>query len=80
MIKSFREVSDYKLAIFSDLAAGDCFCFNNTYYMKLIKEYIFDDDGHNFCNSIDLESGALTFFCSGTRVKPYKEYEVILYE
>lgn len=78
MIKSFREVPDYKLAIFSDLAAGDCFSFNKTYYMKLIIEYKCDDDC--CCNSIDLESGVLTFFLSGTKVKPYKDCEVILHE
>lgn len=78
MTKTFREVPDYKLAIFSDLAAGDCFFFNNTYYMKLITEYN-DDDGCWY-NSIDLESGVLTFSRPFTRVKPYKDCEVILYE
>ena len=78
MIKSFREVSDYKLAIFSDLSAGDCFFFNNTYYMKLITEYN-DDDGCWY-NSVDLKSGVLTFFSSEARVKPYKDCTVVLYE
>lgn len=77
MIKTFREVPDYKLAIFSDLAAGDCFYFNKTYYMKLIKEYIIDDCCYN---SIDLKTGVLTFFSSEARVKPYKDCTVVLYE
>ena len=80
MTKTFKEVSEVKTVDFDSLAAGDYFYFNNTYYMKLIKEYDMYDDGHNFCNSIDIESGVLTFFCSGTRVKPYKDCEVILYE
>ena len=78
MIKSFREVSDYKLAIFSDLAAGDYFFFKNTYYMKLITEYN-DDDGCWY-NSVDLKSGVLTFFSSEAKVKPYKDCTVVLYE
>lgn len=77
MTKIFREVPDYKLAIFSDLTAGDCFYFNKTYYMKLIKEYIFDDCRYN---SIDLQNGVLTFFSSEVRVKPYKDCTVVLYE
>ena len=79
MTKTFREVPDYKLAIFSDLAAGDCFSSNKTYYMKLITEYKCDDDDCCY-NSIDLKSGVLTFFSSESRVKPYKNCEVILYE
>ena len=79
MIKTFREVPDYKLAIFSDLAAGDCFYLNKTYYMKLIKEY--ELDGGNCCyNSIDLKKGVLAFFPSEARVKPYKDCTVVLYE
>lgn len=77
MTKIFREVPDCKLAIFSDLAAGDCFYFNKTYYMKLIKEYEFDDCRYN---SIDLKNGVLTFFSSEARVKPYKDCTVVLYE
>ena len=79
MIKSFREVSDYKLAIFSDLVAGDCFSLDKTYYMKLITEYKCDDDDCCY-NSINLKTGVLTFFSSESRVKPYKNCEVILYE
>lgn len=74
MIKTFKEVPDMKTADFSTLAAGDCFYYGNTYYMKLFTEYMMD------YNSIDLEKGTLTFFCSQTRVKPYKECEVILHE
>lgn len=77
MMKTFKEVSKVKTVDFCSLAAGDCFYFNNTYYMKLIKEYIFEDDG---CNAIDLKSGVLTFFNLYTRVKPYKDCEVILHE
>lgn len=36
--------------------------------MKLIREYDFDDDGDSY-NSIDLESGVLTFFRPFTRGK-----------
>lgn len=80
MTKTFKEVSKVETVDFGSLAAGDCFCFDNTYYMKLIMGYkSFDDD--DFCyNSINLENGILTSFCSGTRVKPYKDCEVILYE
>ena len=78
MTKTFREVPDYKLAIFSDLAAGDCFYFNKTYYMKLL---ITEDELYDCCyNSVDLKSGVLTYFLSDTKVKPYKECEVILHE
>lgn len=73
MTKTFREVPEVKTVDFSSLAAGDCFFFNNTYYMKLIKEYEFD-------NAIDLKSGVLTCFDLETRVKPYKDCEIILYE
>lgn len=79
MIKTFKEAPKVETVDFCSLAAGDYFYFNNTYYMKLIKEYILDDDDYS-CNSIDLESGVLTFFLSGTKVKPYKDCEVILYE
>ena len=79
MTKTFREVPDYKLAIFSDLAAGDCFFFNNTYYMKLIAEYKVDDDDCCY-NSVNLKTGVLTFFSSEARVKPYKDCTVVLYE
>lgn len=78
MTKTFKEVPEVNTVDFSSLAAGDCFYFNKTYYMKLFIEYEFDD---GYCyNSIDLESGVLTFFLSRTRVKPYKDCKVILYE
>lgn len=77
MIKTFREISEAKTVSFCSLAAGDCFYFDNTYYMKLVKEYISDDDSYN---SVDLKSGVLTFFSSKARVKPYKDCEVILHE
>ena len=76
MIKSFKEVSKVKTVDFCSLAAGDCFYFHNTYYMKLIKEYEFDDTD----NAIDLKSGVLTCFDLETRVKPDKDCEIILYE
>lgn len=79
MTKTFKEVSKVETVDFCSLAAGDCFYFNNTYYMKLVKEYVFDDDSYSY-NSIDLESGVLVFFWPRTRVKPYKNCEVILYE
>ena len=47
-------------------AAGDCFYYDNTYYTKLL--------------TIDLENGTLTFFRPLTRVKPYKDCDIILYE
>ena len=79
MTKTFKEISEVKTVDFCDLAAGDCFCFDNVYYMKLLIEYGCDDDSYCY-NSVDLESGVLTFFCLGTKVKPYKDCEVILYE
>lgn len=79
MTKTFKEVSKVKTVDFGSLAAGDCFCFDNTYYMKLVIEYGFDDDDCCY-NSIDFESGVLTSFNLETRVKPYKASEVILYE
>ena len=79
MTKTFKEVSKVKTVDFCSLAAGDCFCFNNIYYMKLIREYDFDDNGDSY-NSIDLESGVLVFFWPRTKVKPYKDCEVILHE
>lgn len=78
MTKTFKEVSKVKTVDFGSLAAGDCFYYGNTYYMKLFTEYITDDKC--YYNSIDIKSGALTFFCSRTKVKPYKECEVILHE
>ena len=83
MTKTFKEVPKVNTVDFGSLAAGDCFYFNNTYYMKLAKEYIFDDDDDDDddgCNAIGLKSGVLTFFNLYTRVKPYKDCEVILYE
>lgn len=80
MTKTFKEVSEVKTVDFGSLAAGDCFYFNNTYYMKLFMEYELVDDDDNYYNSVDLESGALISFCSGVKVKPYKGCEVILYE
>ena len=79
MVKTFKEVSETRTVDFCSLDAGDCFYYGNTYYMKLITEYTIMDD-ECYYNSIDLESGALTFFCSRTKVKPYKECEVILHE
>ena len=79
MIKSFKEVSEVKTVDFGSLAAGDYFCFDNTYYIKLIREYELDSD-HCYYNSMELKSGILTFFSLKTRVKPYKDCEVILYE
>lgn len=79
MVKTFKEVSETRTVDFCSLDAGDCFYYGNTYYMKLIIEYTIMDD-ECYYNSIDLESGALTFFCSRTKVKPYKECEVILHE
>lgn len=79
MVTTFKEVSETKTVDFCSLAAGDYFYYDNTYYMKLIVEYTIMDD-NCYYNAIDLESGALTFFRSLTRVKPYKECEVILHE
>lgn len=78
MVKTFKEVSKVKTVDFCSLAAGDCFYYGKAYYMKLLTEYTTDDKC--YYNSIDLENGALTFFCSHTRVKPYKDCEVILHE
>ena len=59
MIKTFKELPKTKTVDFDSLAAGNCFSFNKTYYMKLITEYKCDDD---CCyNSINLKSGVLTF-------------------
>ena len=79
MTKTFKEVSKVETVDFDSLAAGDCFYFDNIYYMKLIKKYLFDDDDCGY-NSVNLESGVLASFYLGTRVKPYKDCEVILYE
>ena len=70
---TFKEVPEVKTVDFCSLVAGDCFYFDNTYHMKLI-----DDCCRH--NAIDLSSGALTFFSLGTKVKPYKNCEVILHE
>ena len=78
MTKTFREIPEVKTVDFYSLAAGDCFFFNNTYYMKLITEYN-DDDGCWY-NSVYLKSGVLTFFSSEARIKPYKDCTVVLYE
>lgn len=80
MTKTFKEVPKVKTVDFGSLAAGDCFYFDNTYYMKFIIGYEFFDDDDCRYNSVNLESGVLTSFCSGTRVKPYKDCEVILHE
>lgn len=80
MITTFKEVSETKTVDFCSLAAGACFYYSNTYtyYKKLFTEYTMDDKCRY--NSIDLESGVLTFFCPHTKVKPYKKCEVILHE
>ena len=39
MTKTFKEVSKTKTVDFCSLAAGDYFCFDNIYYMKLIMDY-----------------------------------------
>lgn len=80
MTKTFKEVSKVKTVDFCSLAAGDCFYFDNTYYMKLVMDYELVDDDDCCYNSVDLESGVLASFCSGIRVKPYKDCEVVLYE
>lgn len=80
MTKTFREIPEVKTVGFCSLAAGDCFCFNNTYYMKLFMEYELVDDDDHYYNSVNLESGVLTFFSSETRVKPYQDWTVILHE
>lgn len=80
MTKTFKEVSEVKTVDFDSLTGGDCFYFDKTYYMKLfLTEDELDDDDCCY-NSIDLKSGALTYILSNTRVKPYKDCEVILYE
>ena len=79
MTKTFKKVPKVKTVDFGSLAAGDYFCYENTYYIKLIREYKLDSDPCYY-NSMELKSGTLTFFYSGTRVKPYKDCEVILYE
>lgn len=78
MVTTFKEVSKVKTVDFCSLAAGAYFYYGNTYYMKLFTEYTTNDKC--YYNSVDLENGALTFFCSRTKVKPYKECEVILHE
>lgn len=84
MTKTFKEVSKVKTVDFCSLAAGDCFCFDDICYMKLLTDYEFDDDDDDddgYCyNSVDLGSGALVFFCSRVKVKSYKDCKVILYE
>lgn len=80
MTKTFKEVSKVKTVDFGSLAAGDCFYFDNTYYMKLIMGYELVIDDNCRYNSVNLERGVLASFCPGTRVKPYKDCEVILYE
>lgn len=52
MMKTFKEVSKVKTVDFCSLAAGDCFYYGNTYYMKLLTEYTTDDKC--YYNSIDL--------------------------
>ena len=80
MTKTFKEVPKVETVDFCSLAAGDCFCFHNSYYMKLlIIEHESDDDDCCY-NSVNLKSGVLASFCSGERVKPYKDCEVILYK
>ena len=78
MIKTFKEVSETKTVDFCSLAAGDYFHYGHTYYMKLIIGYTMDKDC--YYNAVDIKNGVLVFFCSHTRVKPYKECEVILHE
>lgn len=78
MTKTFKEVSEVKTVDFCSLAAGDCFYYNQTYYMKLFTEYRLDNE----CpiNAVDLRNGVLRFFSSGKRVKPYKDCKIIWYE
>lgn len=78
MVTTFKEVSETKTVDFCSLAAGDCFYYGDTYYMKLIIEYAIDNDC--YYNAVDIKKGALALFCSRTKVKPYKECEVILHE
>lgn len=84
MVTTFKEVSETKTVDFCSLAAGDCFYYGNTYYMKLIEVYetieedSFDD---NYCyNSVDIKCGVLSYFSPKARVKSYKKCEVILHE
>lgn len=77
MIVTFKEVSETRTVDFCSLAAGDCFYYGNTYYMKLIIEYTMGKDHYN---AVDIKNGVLVFFCLQTKVKPYKECEVILHE
>lgn len=76
---TFKEVPEVKTVDFYDLAAGDYFYHNHTYYMKLIREYDVMNDKYCY-NAVNLENGALIFFHLLTRVKPYKKCEVILHE
>lgn len=78
MITTFKEVSKTKTVDFCSLVAGSYFYYGNTYYMKLFTEYTTDDKC--YYNSVDIKNGVLVFFCSHTRVKPYKKCEVILHE
>lgn len=78
MTKTFKEVSEVKTVDFCDLAPGDYFYYVQIYYMKLTTEYRLDDE-HRI-NAIDLKNGDLIFFGPRTKVKPYKDCEVILYE
>lgn len=85
MTKTFREVLDTKTVDFSTLAAGDYFYYDYTYYMKLSKTYESteedDYESNYYCyNSVDIKCGVLTYFEPETKVKPYKECEVILHE
>ena len=78
MTKTFKEVSKVKTVDFGSLAAGDCFHYGPTYYMKLFTKYRLDNE--YLINAVDLKNGVLAFFCSRTKVKPYKNCEVILHE
>lgn len=84
MTKTFKEVPEVKTVDFCSLAAGDYFYYGNTYYMKLIKVYETTEEdcyGDNYCyNSVDIKCSVLSYFNPKTKVKPYKECEVILYE
>lgn len=85
MTKSFYERLDSKAIDFSTLAAGDYFYYDNIYYMKLIQTYESTEEdcyGDNYCyNSVDIKCGVLSYFFNPqTKVKPYKECEVILHE
>ena len=79
MTKTFKEVPKVETVDFCSLAEGDCFCFNNIPYMKLFMTYEFDDDDYGY-NSVNLENGVLVSFSSESRVKPYKDCTVVLYE